>query len=114
VSALRACTVSVVLALSCPWALADKPTVFVPGDCGLWVKTQSPALRATMSGWLLGYLSGLSMRHEQPNDPLASLNSPEQATLWLDKYCRNNPLSNLQVGGNSLFGELDRQMSQSR
>ncbi|VTU43077.1 hypothetical protein E5P1_00428 (plasmid) [Variovorax sp. PBL-E5] len=60
-----------------------------------------------MSGWLLGYLSGLSMRHEPPNDPLADL-SPEQANLWMDKFCRENPLSNLQIGGSRLFSELDR------
>ena len=71
-------------------------------DCGQWF-----SMKTTSSQWLLGFLSGLNSGLASPKkDYLNSLNSADQAILWMDNYCRNNPLSSVQIGANTLFEEL--------
>jgi len=86
-------------------------TVFGPPDCGQWVNAQ-PVQRPVYRSWLLGYLSGLNVRNDmanlRPRDPLDKLSSAEQAYVWMDNYCRSNPLSKVTVGGWTLFQELSR------
>lgn len=75
-------------------------------DCGEWfTKPQT-------KDWLLGYLSGfnvgtLSQMGYPPNyDPLGKLNSSAQAYLWMDNYCRANPLKTVLDGALNLYNEL--------
>ena len=39
-------------------------------------------------------------------DPLDGLSSAQQAFLWMDNYCRANPLKNVSDGASDLFLEL--------
>jgi hypothetical protein len=39
-------------------------------------------------------------------DPLRKLNSVDQAFLWMDYYCRANPLTNVSDGATRLYVEL--------
>ena len=70
-------------------------------DCGQWFT--SPVAKL----WLGGYLSGLNAANLYPGrDPLNKLNSAEQMNLWMDNYCRANPLRTVGQGANALFQEL--------
>lgn len=58
----------------------------------------------------MGYLSGMNMvwdgEKKLPHDPLAKLNSDDQAYVWMDNFCQKNPLKNLSEGAVILFFEL--------
>ena len=71
-------------------------------DCGKWF-SHSPQAK----GWVAGYMSGLSAAGLYPGeDPLAKIRSAEQVFLWIDNYCRANPLKSVGDAGNALFEEL--------
>ena len=79
-------------------------TSFGGADCGQWFN-EANQLNAKI--WLSGYLSGLnSADGKQFGDPLSKLRSMEQAFLWVDNYCKANPLSTLPEAGNLLYIEL--------
>jgi hypothetical protein len=81
-------------------------TVFGMPDCGEWInKANNP-----QKGWLLGYMSGLNTLHDiedlKPESPLKKINSANQVFLWMDNYCKTNPLKTVGDGGWVLFKEL--------
>ena len=53
--------------------------------------------------WFLGYISGRASRSAQ--DSLKGTDN-ESIFLWLDKYCREHPLNDLDSGGIALELEL--------
>ena len=63
-----------------------------------------------MELWLMGYLSGLNVQHDRagllPRDPLDALNSADQAFVWIDNFCKANPLQKLEGAASELFSEL--------
>lgn len=80
-------------------------TVFGSKDCGEWIRSPTDAKRQ----WLIGYMSGLSIMHtlnDRKSDPLEKINSADQIYLWMDNYCRKNPLNRVTLGGVELFLEL--------
>lgn len=97
-------------ALSAHAQTSDKSftTAFGQPDCGEWVRSHRQVDRA----WLLGYLSGMNQIHNatdrKPTDPLDALNSAEQAFLWMDNWCKANPLKKVGAGAFELFIELMR------
>ena len=70
-------------------------------DCGKWIKLN----RQTDKAWLLGYLSGMNTDITNKNF-LNKLDSVEQAFLFVDNYCRNNPLKKVGDAAVALFAEL--------
>ncbi len=82
-------------------------TIFGGYDCGQWTKRKP---NHPMEAWVTGYLSGLSVMHaqaqRQPPDPLDRLNSIDQAFVWLDNFCKANPLRRLDGATVELFDEL--------
>ena len=82
--------------------------VFGGSDCGQWVNQQSE-FRKT---WLLGFLSGLNSgvvgTAGIKGDPLDKLNSADQAYVWMDNYCRANPLKKVSDGAHTLYRELNK------
>lgn len=80
-------------------ALAQSPVVFGDYDCGQWVAGRQPA-----RSWVLGLLSGLNYAEAKPgNDPLDKVNSADQIFLWLDNYCKANPLRRVSTGAVELY-----------
>lgn len=80
-------------------------TGFGGSDCGEWVRTPTEGKRQ----WLLGYMSGLSTMHylnRRNDDPLDKINSADQIYVWMDNYCKANPLKTVRTGGQELFIEL--------
>lgn len=82
-------------------------TVGAP-DCGQWVTDKA----GHRLGWLVGFLSGMNLIHDAtggvPKNPLSSLKSVDQAFLWMDNWCKTNPLKDVSDGGMALFLELMR------
>jgi hypothetical protein len=76
-------------------------TGFGVPDCGLWINGN----RQPDKAWLLGFLSGLNTDITN-KDFLRKLNSAEQAYLFVDNYCRKNPLKKVSDAGVALFSEL--------
>jgi hypothetical protein len=60
-----------------------------------------------MKAWLVGYVSGLNSAIAAPKEnPLDRINSIEQIYLWMDNFCKKNPLQTVRDGGNALYREL--------
>ena len=72
------------------------------GDCSQWLQRPNKT-------WLIAYLSGLnygSMNASITNkDALKGL-SPGQIYLWMDNYCKANPLEDVAVGAWALYVDL--------
>jgi len=72
-------------------------------DCGQWISRK----REPDKAWLLGYLSGASSWQVATKANIVEqVGSVEQIYLWMDNYCKANPLSFLSDGGDKLIFEL--------
>jgi hypothetical protein len=91
---------------------AQLSTTFGQPDCGQWVNAtqgQRPQRQAWLLGWLTGantMIEGTTPKGQTKPDYLAQLNSAEQAFLFVDNYCRANPLSNVGHAADQLIAEL--------
>ncbi len=105
---IKRLVLGVATALGVAATALGQTTTFGDSDCGEWVSAPSAGKKA----WLLGYLTGLNEMHQlgnqQPPDPLDAMNSADQAYLWLDNYCKQNPLERVRSGARDLFAELVR------
>jgi hypothetical protein len=76
--------------------------------CGKWVADKPNNLHsASDQTWLVGYLTGLAVATQ--TDILVSPDL-ESLVLWMDNWCRANPLSTVSVGGTQLYNELKDHM----
>ena len=84
--------------------LADARTVLQPIDnsCGSWVEARQKNQKSIQL-WYVGFISGINMKSEKNH--LAKIDAAS-AYLWMDKYCRENPLKNIVEGSSDLFFEL--------
>lgn len=77
-------------------------------DCTRWVKETRDSDRF----WLTGYLSGLNAMYplldQSQADPLRQVKS-DQAVMWIDNYCKANPLRTVNYAAQKLFWELVNQ-----
>ena len=75
-------------------------------DCGEWVKSQTTGTQKQSDrAWLLGFLSGLNQDDFYEN-ALSKVSSAAQIYLWMDNYCKNNPLERVSRGAHNLLYEL--------
>ena len=83
-------------------------TLGVP-PCGTWVKDrQDPKARLlskTNEYWLVGYLTGLSVGIGKD---FLNGTDPDSLFLWVDNYCRANPLSDAAYAADGLATVLIR------
>jgi hypothetical protein len=74
-------------------------------SCGEWIvhREKSDTLALGNASWLLGYLSGMAIASGK-----AYLSGTDNSSIymWMDNYCRKNPLRDLSSGGNELAAEL--------
>lgn len=86
--------------------LATPYSTFGAPDCGQWTTSATPIRKA----WLLGFMSGMAAKHAAlgatPPDPLNALSSGDQILVWMNNYCKNQPLSTVNEGGEKLFNEI--------
>ena len=94
-----------ILAMSVACLQAHAVTVKGAPSCGDWVKDRKAGGWSSTAnlGWLVGFLSGLSVASR--NEALKDTNV-ESLSLWMDNYCRSNPLKDVDDGGMDLFIEL--------
>jgi len=92
-------------------AAAQAITVRGGSSCGQWIasKTSAPPeadnwLRLTNEIWLIGYLSGRAMGTNV--DFFEDGPDNESMQLWMDNYCRENPLSSVTDGAENLWYEV--------
>ncbi|MFM2434454.1 MAG: putative exported protein [Pseudomonadota bacterium] len=77
--------------------------------CENWVKARNENnswLARVFQGWLVGYLSGLAVGRDK--DVLGETDS-SSIDLWMDNYCKANPLKDVGDGGIYLYFELVKQ-----
>lgn len=87
--------------------MANAQVSFGGADCGEWVNGNDK--NRTKNAWLLGYLSGINMAISKGTyDPLNKINSAPQIYLWMDNYCKANPLKTIREGGLDLYLELQK------
>jgi hypothetical protein len=78
---------------------------FKDGSCGAWAKTAStPSTRQVYVHWIRGFVSGYNFG--APNDQVTNMLSDETVALYVDKFCRENPLSLFTASAFKLVDEL--------
>jgi hypothetical protein len=101
--AFRLCLAMVI----CTASLQAQAAVTVRGkrSCGEWVKNrQAKNWPGTADeAWLVGFLSGLSAATDK--DVLKDADNPS-LFLWMDNYCKSNPLMTVTDGAANLYYEL--------
>lgn len=75
-------------------------------SCGEWVAYQANTKSFAQQYWLSGFISGMAAGARE--DILDGV-SGESLTLWVDNYCRANPLEDTFSAGILLFMELEKQ-----
>lgn len=86
--------------------MAHAKDIYVQGklDCGMWIESRSSNTSAALEHYLVGLLNGLSLGSGVDFwKSRAGEISQDQAFLWMDKYCRDTPLSNPIKGAFSLM-----------
>ena len=88
------------------------PTYRGHSNCAEWLKPTGPISDFGNKFWLSGYLSGINLGlyldKQRPAFDFFENVSSEQIFLWMDNYCRANPLSNVVDGTGTLFREMQK------
>ncbi len=76
-------------------------------SCGEWVterqKPQFTIVRGALEIWLIGFLSGLAVA---TNTDVLNGTDIESLHVWMDNYCHDHPLDNLDYGSVELYRQL--------
>jgi hypothetical protein len=75
------------------------------GDYLAFRKRDSRAIDSTFQSFLNGYISGYNQF--SPNAQIAHIPSPATLLAFVDKYCRDNPLSPVKYAADALILMLD-------
>ena len=80
---------------------------FADMSCGAWTGSSNDIpTRAQYLAWLRGFISGVNYSDRQKQIEIEKLPSNETLILYVDKYCRDNPLSNYPGAAFKLVEEL--------
>ena len=74
-------------------------------SCGTWIQEQKADDSHISQLWLLGFMSGLATGLER--NLLDKTDNPS-IFLWMDNYCKANPLKDVYDGGVDLSVELTK------
>ena len=82
-------------------------------DCAMWLKPETNARELENRAWLIGFLSGTNMAFSldadrKPFNYFEGLTNG-QIYLWMDNYCRANPLSSTLYGVGELMQQRNSQ-----
>lgn len=83
-------------------------------SCGNWIdyKNKGDKLGTIVNErWLVGFLSGMAISEQL--DVLPGTDN-DSLSLWMDNYCRANPLESVFAGGELLFWELAKKKRLSK
>lgn len=75
-------------------------------SCGVYVeeKQKDGWGYAVIGAWMAGYISGYNLAADDTFDILGDADM-KSVYLWMENYCRANPLSNLAKGMEALVAE---------
>lgn len=94
----------------CSANAADEPIAvsgFADMSCGAWAATEHNAVsRAQYLAWFRGFITGVNYSTPQQQIGLDRLPSNETLSLYVDKYCRDNPLSGFPGAAFALAKDL--------
>lgn len=88
-------------------------------SCGQWIEIRDdekkgvkPITSISVQSWLIGFLSGQALESDKDFWGKEGANSLDNASvfLWMDNYCRANPLKPLNQGADQLFEERTKGM----
>ncbi|MDM0057346.1 hypothetical protein [Variovorax fucosicus] len=87
---------------------ANAVSIRGPVSCGAWVKERQEAGWGTQTNqaWLVGYLSGVAAASDK--DFIKGTDNPS-IFLYLDNFCRANPLKTIDEAADALTIELIKQ-----
>lgn len=75
-------------------------------DCGEWVEARTKSTSGHIEHYLLGLMNGLALGHGVEFWRADGTKISRKAVyLWMDGYCRQNPLSHVVTGAVSLYME---------
>jgi len=97
--------ITTLLCIGLTASIAEAVLIRGATSCGTWVaqtKEDGILISATRM-WLIGYLSGRVM--ESGRDVMRGTDNPS-FYLWVDNYCKANPLNDIADAGDALFSEL--------
>ncbi len=107
------CRLAVVLLLSLlPFvasAESDRVAIFDYDDssCGAWVQSAGSEMgRAQYHSWFRGFVSGYNFGRSDNQVPLQAMPNEQTLYLFIDKYCRENPLKPFVSAAFKLVEEL--------
>ena len=90
-------------------SIADPVAIFDFKDrsCGAWARSQeNQSTRQVYLYWLRGFVSGYNFGSETDFVPLNAMPDLDTMSLYVDKYCRESPLSSFSGAGFQLVKEL--------
>lgn len=88
--------------------------VSLPVDCGEWI-ARTDTKKIQYEAYVVGMLNGINnvwsltsyyKEKTWEKDPFKKITSAQQIFLYLDKYCRDSPLSNVVIGTYQLWTEV--------
>ena len=84
--------------------------VYIEGsvDCGSWVEGRTRETSVVIEAYLIGLINGLTLGHQVEfwrAGPSATSLSRESVYLWMDGFCRQNPLNGVVQGAIALYQE---------
>lgn len=98
-----------VAAIACPAAAQNYGMIYgvTPITCGIYISSYGPGTsnRVGLTSWLAGFVSAYNSY--STNNNLLAGSDIESAMLWIENYCRQNPLSNFLEGTFALVDLLD-------
>ncbi len=93
------------IALSLTAHSASALTIRGARSCGDWVQGRTADRNTHAEAWLVGYLSGRAVASGV--DLLKGTDNPS-LFLWMDNFCRAQPLKDIEDGASELVPELTR------
>jgi hypothetical protein len=107
--ALRSQIAAIIVAFAAPGgsvAAQETNSLFAYGGlaCDDWSRPANFA-NAALKLWLIDYVNHLGHDASYRLDPLAQT-SPEEIVEWVNLFCRNHPLTGLEVAGISMMNDL--------
>ena len=115
---LRVLVVLSLLAIYVPASGQDRPIAihsYEDTSCGAWVKSAGNlAARAQYVSWFRGFVSGYNYGNPSNQVDLGRLPDPDTLALYIDKYCRENPLQPFIAAAFRLVDEVRERPAASK
>ena len=104
------------IALGTSIAAAQPVSIFSFKDtsCGAWVRSgQDQPTRQVYLFWFRGFVSGFNTGSALYEVPLSAMPDPDTLALYVDKFCRDEPLSDFTSAAFRLVDEQKRRRVKS-